>query len=192
MSCSGRGRASHGASPLNSVFDGRWGEMRCSVCGAEHKLVDLEPSFSRPDEVVALPPEVRAQRVKEDDDLCRVSGVDSPDRYFVRCVLAVPLLDVRRHFNWGLWVEVERAAFERVVELWTDPNQAAEPPMAATIANRVPLSPDTHGLGVQMHLISPTSRASLRVRDDDTHSFSVECRQGVTVHRLLEWLEAMK
>jgi hypothetical protein len=166
--------------------------MRCSVCGAEHKVVDLEPSFSRPDEVVALPAELRAQRVKEDDDLCSMSGVDSPDRYFVRCVLPVPLLDVGRSFNWGLWAEVGRAAFERVVELWRDPNQALEPAMAATVANQVPLSPDTRGLAVQMHLISPTARASLRVGSDDAHPFSVECRQGVTVHRLLEWLEAMK
>jgi hypothetical protein len=167
--------------------------MNCDVCGAEHKLADMEPSFRRPDDVVSLAPEARARWVKEDDDLCRIIGAQEvANRYFIRCVLRVPLTDTGGAFNWGLWAEVDQDVYQRIIDRWVDPNQAAEPAMPATIANRIPDSPNTLGLPVELRLTSPTTRAALSFGRGPVHAFADECRSGVPIHRLYEWLQAMK
>jgi hypothetical protein len=166
--------------------------MKCGQCDAEHALTDLEPSFRRPEDVVNLPQEVRERWVQEDDDLCRINGGgEAPDRYFVRCTLRVPLTDAGGSFNWGVWAEVDEPVFNRVLELWTDPDQASEPAMPARLANPVPCSPDTMGLPVELKLTSPKTRAALSFTPEPDHPFADECRKGVSVHRLIEWLEEM-
>jgi hypothetical protein len=157
-------------------------------------VLDLEPSFRRPHEIVALPDDVRARRVKETNDICRLAGdaADQGSRYFVRCVLPVALTDLGRSFNWGLWAEVSQPSFGRIWRLWNDPGQASEPAMPAQLANRVPLVSDTRGVRALIKLSSPTSRPWLQFLEDEEHPFALECRHGVTSHRLLEWLEAMR
>jgi hypothetical protein len=120
--------------------------MKCATCGDDHDL--LEPTFRRPEAVVALSSAERSQRVKEGDDLCviRARAEGEPHRCFVRCVLNVPLLDADGRTAWGLWVEVEVTDFRRIVEAWSDPAQATFPAMQASLANRVPGYPDTLGL----------------------------------------------
>ena len=135
--------------------------MKCATCGAEHDL--LEPTFLRPDAVVDLPSEERAERVNETDDLCAIWARSDaePHRYFVRCVLKVRLLDAPGDTGWGLWVEVMGGDFDRIVETWSDPDQASVPPMDAWVANQVPDYPDTIGLPVTLHLTGPTTRPQL-------------------------------
>ena len=63
--------------------------MRCATCGEAHALLD--PAFRRPDAVALMPPDERAERVKEDDDLCAIWATEKGKRhwYYVRCVLPV-------------------------------------------------------------------------------------------------------
>ena len=89
--------------------------MKCATCGDDHDLLD--PTFRRPEAVVALAGNERANRVKEGDDLCviRACADAEPHRCFVRCVLKVPLLDADGETAWGLWAEVEVTDFRRIV-----------------------------------------------------------------------------
>jgi hypothetical protein len=163
---------------------------RCSDCGEEHDLVD--PAFPRPDVIVALAPDERRARATESDDLCRVAGADGePARCFVRGVLPVSVRDTDDDVWWGLWVEVAPDAFERISARWCDPAQGDEPPIAATLANRVPGYDDTIGVPVVLQMVDADNRPSLIVSDDATHPFAVECRTGVTSHRAAAWLDAM-
>jgi hypothetical protein len=88
--------------------------MKCPTCGEEHKLLD--PIFRRPDAVVTLSEAERKSRVKENDDLCviRAQDAEPADRYFVRCLLPVRLLDATSGINWGIWAEVAEADFRRI------------------------------------------------------------------------------
>jgi hypothetical protein len=166
--------------------------MKCASCGEEHEL--LEPTFRRPDAVVSLASEERAARVKEGDDLCvlRAASIGAEHRGFVRCVLPVSLLDAEESTRWGLWAEVARADFHRIVETWSDPGQSELPAMEATIANRVPGYPETLGLPVTLRLTGPTTRPSLAFGADSIHPFALECRRGVCVHRVMEWLASIR
>lgn len=164
--------------------------MKCATCGEEHDLLD--PTFLRPDAVVRLPAEERA-RVQSNNDLCRIRSVSGleQDRYFVRCVLPVPLLDAGSDIAWGLWVEVVEADFRRVLDTWSDPDQASQPPMDAQIANQIPGYPNTLGLPVCLRLTGPTTRPEVAFAREVDHQFARECVHGVDVHKALEWLEAM-
>ena len=164
--------------------------MRCPQCNAEHALLD--PTFKRPDVVFTLPAQDRTRRVLESDDVCSMeSAGDGARRHFVRCVLPVRLTDVADSTRWGLWAEVAEKDLTRVLALWDDPRQADEPAFAAIVANRVPGYPETIGLPVEMRLTGPSSRPALAFDASNHHPFAAECREGVPVHRVVEWLKAM-
>ncbi len=94
---------------------------------------------------MSLTPSERSARVKESDDLCAIWGrAEGEDhRYFVRCVLKVPLLDAPDETGWGIWADVGEVDFRRIVDTWSDPDQVSLPPMEAVLANRVPDYPET-------------------------------------------------
>jgi hypothetical protein len=93
--------------------------------------------------------------------------------------------------RWGLWAEVAEKDLTRVLELWDSTSQAQEPPFTALVANHVPGYPETLGLPVQMRLTGPTTRPALAFDAAEQHPLAVECRAGVSVHRVMEWLNAM-
>jgi hypothetical protein len=79
----------------------------------------------------------------------------------------------------------------RVLALWDSPTQADEPPFPAILANHVPDYPETIGLSVYVKLTGPTTRPALAFDGASEHAFAVECRSGVSVHRVMAWLRAM-
>jgi hypothetical protein len=78
-----------------------------------------------------------------------------------------------------------------VIELWKDPEQSKEPPFRAVISNRLPGYPETLGLPVKTRLTGPTTRPELAFAWYQRHPLAVECRSGVTSHRVMEWGRAM-
>ena len=165
--------------------------MRCPECGDEHG--ELEPAFGLPDDVFVLPADERAERLHGNQDLVILSGAtESDERFFVRCVLPVRLVDVGGETRWGVWAEVDEADARRIFDLWDEPDQAGEPPIAARIANALPGYPDTIGLPVQLQLTGPTSRPALTFPSDSIHPFAREARAGVRLHRLAEWLSHLR
>ncbi|MDE1155312.1 MAG: DUF2199 domain-containing protein [Acidobacteriaceae bacterium] len=103
----------------------------CAVCGSEHDEEALELGYRRPDAVIDLDAEARAAGVFENDDLCVIDA----SRFFIRATLPLPVNGRGENYQIGVWVEVASPDFDRIGKLWTDPGQAAEPPMSATLAN---------------------------------------------------------
>ena len=156
--------------------------MSCECCGREHPLEELELTFHRPDEIFALPAEVRARDVRESDDVCRTRD----GRYFVRGVLPLPVTGRDIPYNIGLWVEVDAAAYAIVDQRWDDPDQANEPPLPACIANDVPTVPPTLGLEAALRLTGPRSRPNVWIADPE-HPLYAEQNDGITAHRAFEY-----
>ena len=113
-------------------------------CGEHHEFLD--PTFRRPEAYVRLDAATKVEHAKADDDLCWIAPPESAPRYFVRGVLPVTVTDRARDLMWGLWAEVSEAAFKRILDLWTDPNQDKEPPFSGELANVIPSYADTLGL----------------------------------------------
>lgn len=165
----------------------------CAVCGEMHQMSDLEPAFSCPDAFFRLSPAERSTRGKASNDLCVIEPAgEEPRRCFVRGVLNVKVEGRDKPFGFGLWVEVDSAAYDRIRELWDAEDQGSALPFPATIANRIDGYPDTTGLRAQLKLTSPTTSPSIRFAVDAPHPFVRECRSGVTEHVAAKWLEAFR
>lgn len=160
--------------------------MKCSYCGAEHELLD--PTYRRPQPYVELTPEQAASHSKASDDLCRIELPGGTPRFFVRGTLAVPVQGVPDGVYWGFWAELAADDFRRVLALWEDPDQGAADPMPATLANRVASYPETMGLPLELRMSDLESRPKLAFVGPSEHPLVIECRSGVNVHTVNDWL----
>jgi len=68
-------------------------------------------------------------------------------------------------------------------------HQADLPPVEALLPNQVPNYPETVGLPVTLRMTGPTTRPELAFDRSSIHPFALECRNGVCIHRVMEWLE---
>lgn len=156
--------------------------MICRQCGQEHSIDEIELTFARPDDIAKMDELKRRMQVQEDDDLCVITS----GRCFVRAVLPIPVEARDEPYNIGIWVEVERQAFRRILDLWSDPLQTDEPPIGGTIANEISMLPGTLGLSVTMHLTGPTTRPNVYLLPSE-HPLFAEQSCGVSAHRAHEY-----
>jgi hypothetical protein len=159
----------------------------CAVCGSEHDEEALELGYRRPDAVIDLDAEARAAGVFENDDLCVIDA----SRFFIRATLPLPVNGRGENYQIGVWVEVASPDFDRIGKLWTDPGQASEPPMSATLANEVRLHPDSLGQALLLQLTGPKTRPQVFIRDAG-YSLGAEQRHGISAHRASEYSVGLK
>jgi hypothetical protein len=160
----------------------------CPHCGVEHDLSDIEPTYLRPDNIPHVPEHERSFRVWEAKDHYAVRSADDTVRqFFLRATLPIPVRGQNHTMNWGIWVEVAESAFYKVYDLWDDPNQAGEPPIAATLANSLLGYSDTLGLPGEIQLTGASSIPTFRLNPDLDHLIAVEQRDGVWPERVTEW-----
>lgn len=167
-----------GQQEINSMSD----QVTCSQCGRMHSRDEMELSFKGPDIVAALPDAQRKSEVRETNDLCAIRN----DHFYVRGVIPLPVAGWGKPYRIGAWVEVERAAFDRIRELWDAADQETEPPFVAQLANNIPSLPSTLDLSVQLQLIGPTIRPDILV-PESKHPLHREQCQGITAHRAHEY-----
>jgi len=156
--------------------------MICHQCGKAHSIDEIELSYRRPDEIANMPADQRERLVKEDDDLCAISG----QRFFARAVLPLPVAGREEPYNIGLWVEVEKSSFKRLIELWSIPDQDSIPPFTATLANDIAMQPSTIGLAVELYLTGTTTRPRILLRSTG-HPLFDEQSKGISAHRAHEY-----
>ncbi len=142
----------------------------------------MELTFRRPDDAANLTQEERERTVKENSDLCIIAG----KRFFIRGVLPLKVEARELEYNVGLWVEVEQAAFQRIYDLWDEPEQDSEAPFAARIGNSIPTLPGTIGLSAKLQLTGPTSRPKVFVAPS-SHPLYTEQTEGISAHRAHEY-----
>jgi hypothetical protein len=101
-----------------------------------------------------IPKGEREKRAKFNSDFCTFE-----QRHFIRCVLALPLAGGEAYFGYGAWAEVDRATFERYLEL-SFRGGSPVPPGHGTIANRFGSYPEAYGSPVSI-LFGPKERPML-------------------------------
>jgi len=149
----------------------------CGVCGETHAGLTTDWAYTLPDEVWALSDPEKATRAKYDSDLCRLD-----ERYFVRGILPLPLIDGVGNFCWGAWAEIEPAAFFRYVELY-ETDGSNEPPCAGKLANDLSVYGETIGVPILVQFGDPTTRPTFTVVSDDNSLLAREQRQGIDTAR---------
>jgi hypothetical protein len=159
----------------------------CAQCGEVHSRTSLELSFKRPDSVFDLPDAQRKAEVRESDDLCTIND----DRFFIRGVIPLRVEEWEKPYRIGVWVEVERMVFDRVRELWDDPEQGKEPSFPARLANEIRSLPSTNGTVVNLQLTGATSRPDVLVPGSE-HPLHREQCLGISAHRAGEYSSFFK
>jgi hypothetical protein len=153
-------------------------EFQCATCGQRHEGLSRDWGFSLPDEVFALPEAELGAQVRYDDDLCQWG-----DRYFIRCILPVPLKDEDDYFGWGVWAEVEADVFQRYLELYEEDGRE-EPPYPAKLANRLaPYPGTTLGTRLLIQFQTPEERPTLLLLEGDKSRLADEQRNGIDAAR---------
>jgi hypothetical protein len=89
-------------------------------------------------------------------------------------------------YSLGIWAEVTKAGFDRIHELWDEPDQSQEPAFDATLANSVPFHAPTNGMPGLLWLTGPTTRPEFRVLAAENTLFA-EQRDGISAHRANEY-----
>ncbi|MDQ0667600.1 DUF2199 domain-containing protein [Pseudomonas sp. W2I6] len=157
--------------------------MLCNQCEEEHRIDEMELAFRRPDAVMALSQDDRESGVQENNDLAIIGG----KQFFIRALLPLPVLGREEVFHIGIWVRIQQLDFERVYELWDDPQQSSEPPFSVTIANDIPGLPATCGLPAMLNLTDPANRPKVTLIASN-HPLSLEQCRGITAHRAHEYV----
>ena len=153
-----------------------------------HEGLSLDWGFTLPDEVWAIPEDQRDAQARYSDDLCQWG-----DRFFIRCILPVPLKGEDDYFGWGAWAEVEAEVFERYLDLY-DADGREEPPLPAKLANRLaPYPGTTLGTRLLIQFQDPDERPILTLTEGDKSRLAQEQRDGIDAarhHEILGVLDA--
>jgi hypothetical protein len=159
-------------------------KFHCATCGQDHEGLSTDWGFALPDEVWAIPEEERDAQARYDDDLCQWG-----DRFFIRCILPVPLKGTDDYFGWGAWAEVAAEVFERYLDLY-DADGREEPPHPAKLANKLPpYAGTTLGTRMLIQLQTPDERPTLSLSEGDKSRLAQEQRDGIDAARHHEILE---
>ena len=159
----------------------------CSGCGRAHPKSETELGFHWPDAVHGLTDDEKRQRCRQSSDAC----VLDERHFFVRGCLPFVVSGRTLAYNIGVWAEVPKAVFGRIYDLWSDPAQVSEPRFLGTLANELPLQPNTLGLALEIQLTGPTTRPEF-ILVATTHPLCEEQAHGITAHRAAEYSDAAR
>ena len=157
----------------------------CRTCGKEHPGLPTDWGFVLPDEVYALSYIEKYSRARHNNDLCTLDE----RRLFIRAMLLIPRHGQDEAFGWGIWAEVAKSDHDLYVANF-NLDASALAPFPGRIANSIPGYADTIGQTVIVHPGKADRRPLLRCLDDSSHSLAVEQRQGMSVDRHHDLLEA--
>jgi hypothetical protein len=119
------------------------------------------------------------------EEQCVVAG----QYFFVRARIVIPVVDGGTEFDWGVWVSLSEANFDRMTQLWTTPGREQEPPYFAWLSTEIPVyQPTTLNLKTNVHTQSVGRRPVVELEPTE-HPLAVEQRDGITVSRVQEIAE---
>lgn len=161
---------------------------RCPSCREIHEGFPAL-AYELPDVIFALSEEERQARAVVSSDLCILDD----ERYFIRCVLVVPVNGYEEEFDYGPWVEISAADFGRYgvwFNLGTSPGWHA---IAGRLANAFPASETTTlNLACRVFLPDEDDKRPTVTVTDEGHPLHGEQVQGMSVTRATELISNLK
>ena len=157
----------------------------CRTCGKEHPGLPTDWGFALPDEVFAVGYIEKYGRARHNSDLCTLDE----SRFFVRALLPIPRHAQDEPFAWGIWTEVSKSDHDQYVAHF-NVDASALPPFTGRIANSIPGYVETIGQTVIVQTGRADKRPLLKCLDDSSHALAVEQRQGISVQRHHDLLDA--
>ena len=146
----------------------------CQICGTAHSGLTTDFAFMLPDDVLEQDVENRQAHLDWSTDLCGYQ-----DRWFLRCVLEVPLNFREGSFGWGVWVEVSEPSFARYYRVYeTDGSNC--PRESGTIASSLPYYGETKGLEVEVQFGESDRRPLVFLKPNTECDIARDQRSGIS------------
>ncbi len=161
---------------------------RCPSCAEIHQGFPAL-AYGLPDAIFALSSEDQDRRAIASSDLCILDD----ERYFIRCVLVVPVNGYEDKFEYGPWVEINAEDFSRYA-IWF--NLGVYPgwlSIEGRLANAFPASEETT-LGLACRVVLPSdddSRPFVEVTDA-SYRLHDEQANGIAITRATELISHLK
>ena len=152
----------------------------CSTCGRYHEEELRDVRTGLPDEIFALAAEERDRRAQVGPDFAELDG----ERFYVRGLLSIPILDEDADFGWGIWARVEAHVDAELREHWTD-EDAVGRSFEGELAVELPAYGSTLGLAGTLRLRSVDLLPSFELADSG-HLLGFEQRHGISLERARE------
>ena len=160
---------------------------RCPDCREIHDgLPDL--CFALPDAIFDLPASERERRALVSSDLCVLDDA----RFFIRCVLEVAIAEHTDVFAYGMWAEVAARDFNRYAVYYNTDAPTHVACFTGRIANRLPLTMETLGLGCEIRLSNEEGLRPAIVVADRGHALFAEQENGICLERALALVGTMR
>jgi hypothetical protein len=156
----------------------------CETCGQTHSGEVRDIRMGLPEPIFFLDEDERDQRAWVGDDSAVLRQADG-DRYFVRGLLELPIDGEEGYFGYGSWIEVSKADFEALGELWHDRDGWRSGPFAGTLANELAPYFATVGLPLQIRL-RDVKLLPLVELEEANHELVRAQQHGISPHRAHE------
>jgi hypothetical protein len=157
----------------------------CRCCGERHE--GLPYSYGAEAPAYWQDDLADDERSVLDNEVCIIRA----EHFFVRCRLIIPVLDAATEFDWGVWVSLSQANFDRSLQLWGTPGREQEPPYFGWLSTELPAYPAaTLNLKTNVHTQPVGARPLVELEPTD-HPLAVEQRTGITVARVQEIAEQL-
>src|SRR5262245_8576762 len=153
----------------------------CKRCGKQFDTLSFAYALDMPDRWTELPKSEREQRGQLSSDACVIDGQE----FYIRGRIVIPVRDSPTPFVWGVWTSIPQQGYDRIGETWNVEQREHEPPIAGTLANDIPIYPQTRDLRCSLHLRNAGKRPSIMLESTD-HPLAVEQRNGITLDRVKE------
>ncbi|MBX9803319.1 MAG: DUF2199 domain-containing protein [Caulobacteraceae bacterium] len=147
----------------------------CPTCGQIHEDFPAL-TFKAPAPWEWATEEEREADWKLQSDFCRFKDVD----FYVRAVLALPIIGSEQTLEFGVWSTLSKANIDRYWDSFEDDDQSKLGPMFGWFSNAVPGYPET--MGLKCKVVPQDKRQRPLVELDPTdHPLSIYQRNGVTL-----------
>ena len=161
------------------------GGFRCRTCGEWHD----GPAFAFHFEAPAYwrPEFERDEHSALDEELCIIRD----EFFFIRALVALPVVDTDQRFEWGVWVSLSRESFDRTIDQWETPGREREEPRFGWLSSEIPLyEPTTLELPTQVHTQPVGLRPLVELQPSD-HPLAVQQRDGITLDQVRDFNERL-
>jgi hypothetical protein len=158
----------------------------CSTCGQWHAGLPLDWAFNSPTDWERIAEGERTKRGFLNSDFCTIDGRE----FFVRGVIAIPIVGSKEFFMWGVWTKLSKPHFDLMVELWNDPKIVEEPPYPGWLSNDIPIYPSTLNLKIRVQSKDVKNRPFFELEQTE-NQLAVEQRVGITHERAEEIVARM-
>jgi hypothetical protein len=161
---------------------------RCPSCTEKHEGFPAL-AYAMPDVIFALTATEREARAVVSNDLCILDD----SRFFIRCVMVVPVQGCDEALEYGPWVEVTHKDFSRYAVHFNGGGHPAWTATEGRLANAYPANSETtlNLSCIVRQAADPTERPTVEIIDHD-HPIAHEQVEGMSLPRAMQIVSQMK